>query len=75
MKPSANGRFPDDRDSPDLVGFEWDEAQGLAGELGVKIVRIAVGDAGDVDAPHRVIRQVQRGGVIEVVTAAEAWTL
>ena len=34
-----------------------------------------MGDAGDVDAAHRVIRQVQRGGVIEVVTAAEAWTL
>lgn len=73
---SSNGRFPDDRDSLDFIGFEWDEVENLAAELGVEIVRVTTGGAANgLAAPQRVVRQVRRGDVLELTLAAEAWTL
>lgn len=58
----------------DVVGFEWEEAEIRAAELGIEVIRIALGGE-ETDAPHRVIRQVERDGRIELVTAPEVWTL
>lgn len=64
----------EDRRFVELVGYEWEEAEDLAAELGVEIVRVTTGAAGAVDAPHRVIRQRWRGDVLELTTAPEGWT-
>lgn len=74
MTPSFNGQFPDDRNSLNLIGYGWEEAEDLAAELGVKIARIDAGGTGDFDAPYRVIRQVWRGDVLELTVAPEVWT-
>ncbi|HLS89915.1 MAG TPA: PASTA domain-containing protein [Limnochordia bacterium] len=69
----GNGRYLEPSETPDFIGYEWDEAESLAAELGVKVVRVATDD--ESDAPQRVVRQVRRGDVIELLTVAEIWTL
>ena len=59
----------------DFVGFEWEEAESLAAEMRRRGRPGRTGECRSRDAPVRVIRQVRRGGVLELVTAAEAWTL
>lgn len=63
-----------DRRFLDLIGYEWEEAEDRAAELGVKIVRMTTGGAGLLGAPQRVVRQRWRGDVLELTTAPEDWT-
>jgi len=62
----------DEPEKVDLVGFEWEEAESRAAEMGVAVVRVALGESGP-DTPCRVIRQVERDGRLELVTAPEVW--
>jgi len=69
-----SGRLLDESETFDVVGFEWEEAESRASEMGVEVVRVALGEE-DGEAPHRVIRQRERDGRVELVTAPEKWTL
>ena len=69
----GNGRSLEPSKTPDFIGYEWDEAESLAAELGVKVLRVATDSDGD--APQRGVRQVRRGDGFELLTVAEIWTL
>ena len=39
----GNGRSLEPSETPDFIGYEWDEAESLAAELGVKVLRVGDG--------------------------------
>lgn len=70
-----SGRLPYESERFDVVGLEWEEAESRAREMGVDIVRLPLVPDNDDGAPQRVIRQRERDGRIELVTAPEVWAL